>query len=202
MSRGLDGYFFLLGYPAMPLHWRCVVLKAREERSLPISGGYSEGETPLPFPNRAVKPLCADGTWLARAWESRSPPVLLHSRPRHPGGGVVCVSGVRGRGPAGVAPRGVAAVARACPGWGVDGAFARFAGTRARLRRLPGCPPFGGALGQGRAVAAARRRGLGEATGRRRELPAACSSRQLVAAPGVLLGRVDAVSTGGGDGRS
>lgn len=40
-----------------------------------ISGGYGEGETPLPFPNRAVKPLSADGTWPARARESRSPPV-------------------------------------------------------------------------------------------------------------------------------
>ena len=28
-----------------------------------ISGGYREGETPLPIPNRAVKPLSADGTW-------------------------------------------------------------------------------------------------------------------------------------------
>src|SRR6185437_5677364 len=59
--------------------WHCVVLKAREERSLPVSGGYGEGETPLPIPNRAVKPLSADGTWPARAWESRSPPVYLHS---------------------------------------------------------------------------------------------------------------------------
>ena len=39
-------------------------------------GGHSEGETPLPIPNRAVKPLSADGTWRATAWESRSPPVL------------------------------------------------------------------------------------------------------------------------------
>src|SRR4249920_3882559 len=48
----------------------------RRAWSLPVSGGYGEGETPLPIPNRAVKPLSADGTWLARAWESRSPPVL------------------------------------------------------------------------------------------------------------------------------
>src|SRR5436309_10949958 len=45
----------------------------------PNSGGHGEGETPLPIPNRAVKPLSADGTWPARAWESRSPPVCLHS---------------------------------------------------------------------------------------------------------------------------
>ena len=69
MGRGLDGYL-------ISVHWHCVVLKAREERSLPVSGGYGEGETPLPIPNRAVKPLSADGTWPARAWESRSPPVL------------------------------------------------------------------------------------------------------------------------------
>src|SRR3977135_543196 len=47
-----------------------------ERLSLPVSGGYCEGETPLPIPNRAVKPHSADGTWPARAWESRSPPVL------------------------------------------------------------------------------------------------------------------------------
>src|ERR1017187_1318956 len=41
-----------------------------------FSGGLGEGETPLPIPNRAVKPLSADGTWLARAWESRTPPVF------------------------------------------------------------------------------------------------------------------------------
>jgi hypothetical protein len=46
------------------------------ERSLTVSGGHGEGETPLPIPNRAVKPLSADGTWLVRAWESRSPPVF------------------------------------------------------------------------------------------------------------------------------
>src|SRR4051795_6626971 len=31
--------------------------------ALTISGGYGEGETPLPIPNREVKPLSADGTW-------------------------------------------------------------------------------------------------------------------------------------------
>src|SRR3954447_23506165 len=58
-------------------HWRCAVLKARGERSRPFSGGHGEGETPLPIPNRAVKPLSADGTWPSRAWESRTPPVFL-----------------------------------------------------------------------------------------------------------------------------
>src|SRR5579875_3716192 len=71
MGRGLDGYL-------ISVHWHCAVLKARGGRwSLPVSGGYGEGETPLPIPNRAVKPLSADGTWPARAWESRSPPVYF-----------------------------------------------------------------------------------------------------------------------------
>ena len=74
MGRGLDGYL-------ISVHWHCVVLKAREGRSLPVSGGYSEGETPLSIPNRAVKPLSADGTWPERAWESRSPPVFTCKEP-------------------------------------------------------------------------------------------------------------------------
>jgi hypothetical protein len=70
MVRGLDG--FLL----MPV-WRCAVLRGLRRASLsPFSGGHGEGETPLPIPNRAVKPFSADGTWLARARESRTPPVI------------------------------------------------------------------------------------------------------------------------------
>jgi len=34
-------------------------------------GGYSQGVTPLPIPNREVKPLYADGTACAGVWESR-----------------------------------------------------------------------------------------------------------------------------------
>jgi hypothetical protein len=49
---------------------------ARRRGHITGFGGYSEGETPLPIPNREVKPLSADGTWPARAWESRSPPVI------------------------------------------------------------------------------------------------------------------------------
>src|SRR3954452_22820507 len=54
-------------------------------RLSPFSGGYGEGETPLPIPNRAVKPLSADGTWPSRARESRTPPVSF-STSRPPGG--------------------------------------------------------------------------------------------------------------------
>ena len=70
MGRGLDGFFDTRC-------GGCAVLKDRETRGLSsFSGGFSEGETPLPIPNRAVKPLSADGTWPARAWESRTPPVF------------------------------------------------------------------------------------------------------------------------------
>ena len=46
-------------------------------RQLTVSGGYSGGETPLPIPNREVKPASADGTRRATSRESRSPPVFL-----------------------------------------------------------------------------------------------------------------------------
>src|SRR3954452_6213871 len=91
MGRGLDGFFdrrvvqrdeWCPGFAA-------AVFKARR-RALAISGGYGEGETPLPIPNRAVKPLSADGTWLARARESRSPPVYFSARAVPRGGSSRC----------------------------------------------------------------------------------------------------------------
>ena len=39
-----------------------------------ISGGDSEGDTPVPIPNTEVKPFSADGTWGETPWESRSLP--------------------------------------------------------------------------------------------------------------------------------
>ena len=51
------------------------------------------GETPLPIPNRAVKPHSADGTWLARARESRSPPVYPDEGPSL--GAALCRCGCR-----------------------------------------------------------------------------------------------------------
>jgi hypothetical protein len=39
-----------------------------------IPGGFTDGATPLPIPNREVKPIRADGTMLVTAWESRSLP--------------------------------------------------------------------------------------------------------------------------------
>ena len=43
-----------------------------------MSGDSSSGETPLPIPNRAVKPTSADGTAPAPGWESRSSPGNLN----------------------------------------------------------------------------------------------------------------------------
>src|SRR6201993_4710125 len=93
MGRGLDGYFdirslALCGFEGPGRGW-----------SRPVSGGYGEGETPLPIPNRAVKPLSADGTWPARAWESRSPPVLLYKPRLLVAGGVFFVVVLGARGP-------------------------------------------------------------------------------------------------------
>ena len=39
-----------------------------------ISGGNSERDPPVPIPNTEVKPLSADGTWLATARESKTSP--------------------------------------------------------------------------------------------------------------------------------
>src|SRR5215475_7495551 len=76
MVRGLDGCLdFLTPYLA------CAVFKLhRASRKIPVA--HSERETPLPIPNRAVKPFSADGTWGATPWESRSPPVLSYCGPR------------------------------------------------------------------------------------------------------------------------
>jgi hypothetical protein len=38
-------------------------------------GGLSGGETPLPIPNREVKPASADGTRSSSSRESRTPPI-------------------------------------------------------------------------------------------------------------------------------
>src|ERR1700721_162380 len=60
-------------------HMACAVFKLhRASRKMPVV--HSERETPLPIPNRAVKPFSADGTWGATPWESRSPPVLFAAR--------------------------------------------------------------------------------------------------------------------------
>ena len=58
-------------------------------------GGHSGRETPGPIPNPEAKPASADGTALARVWESRSPPnTTSHARtPESPTGpGVLAIS--------------------------------------------------------------------------------------------------------------
>src|SRR5215216_327929 len=82
MGRGLDG--LISRYEES-----CAVLRDRSVSQ--NSGGYCVGETPLPIPNRAVKPHSADGTWLARAWESRSPPVSSYTS--RPSGGSLSLNG-------------------------------------------------------------------------------------------------------------
>ena len=76
MGRGLDGL--------IPVCWLqlCSFEGPRAAPSVSqSSGGFGVGETPLPIPNRAVKPHSADGTWPSRARESRSPPVCLYEPP-------------------------------------------------------------------------------------------------------------------------
>ena len=46
----------------------------RELKTQIDSGGYGEGEPPVPIPNTEVKPFSADGTWLATARESKTLP--------------------------------------------------------------------------------------------------------------------------------
>ena len=50
------------------------------------SGGNGEGDPPVPIPNTEVKPLCADGTWLETARESRSLPDPNEKAPRRSSG--------------------------------------------------------------------------------------------------------------------
>tara|TARA_B100001057_G_scaffold130509_1_gene129522 strand:+ start:92 stop:304 length:213 start_codon:yes stop_codon:yes gene_type:complete len=49
-----------------------------------ICGGDSNGDTPVPIPNTEVKPICADGTWGATPWESRTLPTFKR-KPREIG---------------------------------------------------------------------------------------------------------------------
>jgi hypothetical protein len=51
------------------------VLKVRQfGATFTTFGGHSGGATPLPIPNREVKPASADGTRRATSRESRTPP--------------------------------------------------------------------------------------------------------------------------------
>ena len=87
MGRGLDGFDtrLLAGCAALKARAMarlpCATSRRRRPLGLDNFGGFSVGETPLPIPNRAVKPHSADGTWPSRAWESRSPPFLHRAAP-------------------------------------------------------------------------------------------------------------------------
>ena len=48
------------------------VTKSKKVHRFP--GDDGEGEPPVPIPNTAVKPLCADGTCRVTGWESRTLP--------------------------------------------------------------------------------------------------------------------------------
>src|SRR3954452_24117467 len=74
MGRGLDGFFSASIRPS-------AVFKLHGGGLYRFRWRDSERETPLPIPNRAVKPLSADGTWRATSRESRSPPVLPRAAP-------------------------------------------------------------------------------------------------------------------------
>src|SRR5512147_3145557 len=47
-----------------------------------VSGGPGGGVTPVPIPNTAVKPSCADDTAWETVWERRSPPDLFTPKGR------------------------------------------------------------------------------------------------------------------------
>src|SRR5947209_10107310 len=58
------------------------------------AGDWRDRATPVPIPNTVVKPVSADGTALARGWESRPPPAFFRSPPQHTGAGFL-VSALR-----------------------------------------------------------------------------------------------------------
>ena len=53
---------------------RVIIFHFAFQFSILLKGVYSDGDPPLPIPNREVKPVSADGT--ALRWESRSMPNL------------------------------------------------------------------------------------------------------------------------------
>ena len=46
------------------------------------TGDNGEGETPVPIPNTAVKPFCAESTELDTTWEGRTLPVTKRRQPK------------------------------------------------------------------------------------------------------------------------
>ena len=63
-----------------------MVLQKNFERVIKFPGDNGEGEPPVPIPNTAVKPLCADGTCRVTGWESKSlPGVIFKETSENPG---------------------------------------------------------------------------------------------------------------------
>ena len=60
--------------------WHCASL------TIQFPGDHSEGVTPVPIPNTVVKPLSADGTARAPAWESRTLPGSFSEKGQPKGG--------------------------------------------------------------------------------------------------------------------
>ena len=71
MGRGLDGYFDIFEVALCS----CERPPRNREVSRLFRWLWRGGNTSSPIPNRAVKPLSADGTWSSRARESRTPPL-------------------------------------------------------------------------------------------------------------------------------
>ena len=51
-----------------------------EKNTFNDTGDNGEGETPVPIPNTAVKPFCAESTELDTTWEGRTLPVTKKER--------------------------------------------------------------------------------------------------------------------------
>ena len=82
MGRGLDGFLSRFCERTVRSRWLCSFQGPPNGDGLAKFGGTGVGETPLPIPNREVKPHSADGTCPARDRESRSPPVYFFEPPQ------------------------------------------------------------------------------------------------------------------------
>src|SRR5215217_5598188 len=73
ISRGLDGLVALCSFQRSD-----AALSGLSQPNTHLrKGDDGGGDTPLPIPNREVKPASADGTARETSWESRSSPIFL-----------------------------------------------------------------------------------------------------------------------------
>ena len=93
----------MIGFVAMQfLKIRGLLLRALQpnRKTHFIKGDEGGGDTPLPIPNREVKPASADGTAGETLWESRSSPIfyfVLADQPVSPSAVSFWPLGGRGR---------------------------------------------------------------------------------------------------------